>query len=190
MSAQYNQPGYPQQGGLPPKKGMSGCMIAVLVLLALGFVGAAGAGFAAYKLSQNPDVKKALAVGQEGIRMAQEAQNAPGVSEVRALGCTQALSFDMKRFMDLVNTWDAGTKTALPTVTHVVQCTVRSSAGAPTCDQVAKTYFAAAPNQNGQFAVLVQTTGAQKPECRQLYSATGAPLGEFKGETPTLPQGN
>ena len=193
MNAQYNQPGYPQQqqGGPPPKKGMSGCMIALIVMGGLCMLMAIGAGVVFYKISQNPDVQKAYAVGKEGLRMAQEAQSGPGTSEVRALGCQTAMSFDMKRFVDLMNMFDAGNTPTAPTTktpARLVQCTVASRGAGPSCEAIAKTFFAAAPNQTGEVAVMVQSTGSKHADCSKLYSATGTLIGNYEGTAPDVPQ--
>jgi hypothetical protein len=150
----YPQPGYPQQP--PPKKGMSGCLMAVLIVGGLGIVAAIVVGIFVWKAAQ-----ALKTIAQEGL-------NAPGSAELRAAGCDAAVVMDMSKISAL---FDAGAPSASETV--LVTCSVTAGKAAPSCDDLAKTYAKAVGRANGNFLVEVQANGST-PTCKKVYSPTGS----------------
>ena len=91
---------------MPPpaqKKGMSGCMIAFIVVSIVGFVTAVVVGVAIYLVATSNAGKTAIKLVGEGSKLAQKGLNAPGTAELRTLGCEQAVVLDMKDVGDMMN---------------------------------------------------------------------------------------
>jgi hypothetical protein len=185
----YGQQPYPQQPGYtpgvpgapPPKKGMSGCLIAFLVVLGLFVVGGGIAAFVVYRMIGAP-IKEMMAVVQEGT-------TAPGTDELRSSGCQTASAMDAAKLMKVVK--EFGEKLGAdqqklkdmddkqleaPTI---VVCELKPSTTL-SCDDVAHTYESAA-HPKDKFSVIVKKTHAQSNECAFLYDAEGKKLGDAKG---------
>lgn len=168
---------HPQGYGQPvrPKKGMSGCLIAVLVLAALVVVGVIAIAIGAWQVMSSPEGKKIARVIGEGAKMAEEARTAPGTKELRKAGCQEAMVFDPARMGDLIREFsDGGPPKGDPgKEPRMIVCQVAALGTAPTCDKLATTYVGAA-QPTTPFHVTVQTQGGSKPKCAQAYTATGA----------------
>jgi hypothetical protein len=161
----YPQPGYPQQGysgqpGFPQqpppkKKGMSGCLLAALIVGGLGLVTVLVVGVLVVKAA-----KTITAAAEEGL-------NAPGAAELRAAGCEAAVVMDMAKISSL---FDAGGGTS---ESVIVSCGVAPAKPAPKCDDLAKTYAKAVGGAHGNFVVVVQPQGGGNPTCKKVYGPTG-----------------
>lgn len=164
----------PQMGFVPPpKKGMSGCMIALLVVGIVGLVTAIVVGVGAYLFATSSVGKTAIKLVNEAPKLAEKGMNAPGMTEVRALGCEQAFALDMKDVGDLMSDLvDAGKN--MPDAL-MITCQVRAGARAPTCDDVASTYIGAVKTSSKAFVVTVQQQG-KKAQCESSYDTTGSPI--------------
>ncbi len=162
----YPPPGYPPQGygGYPPgqpppkKKGMSGCLIAALIVGGLGL------------LLVIAIVVIAIVVGRKVVGLASEGLNAPGAAEIRAAGCDMAMVTDLSKVTSVFGI-DAGPNAAHTPMTIVV-CQVAASKTAPSCKDIATTYVKAVP-PHAEFTVRVQTQGKAKEDCQEMYDAKG-----------------
>jgi len=150
----YPQQGYPQQP--PPKKGMSGCLLAALIVGGVGFVIAVIVGIFVWKAAN--------VIGEA----AKEGLNAPGTAELRAAGCQAVVIMDMSKISSL---FDAGSTSAPENV--IVSCSVVGGRTAPTCDALAKTYVKAVGAANGNVLIQVTPQGSGVPSCKKVYSSTG-----------------
>lgn len=178
---------YPQQmyPAPPPKKGMSGCVIALLIVGSLGLVGAIIAGVGIYAIATSDAGKTAFKVIGETTKIAEKGMKAPGTPEIRALGCEQAMVIDMKDFAVLMNDiLDAGAD-ASAADGLMVTCQVRSGGKPPSCDDVASTYVGAVGVASSQFMVSVTRQGNSNPLCQATYDSTGSLIGTGTGTTPT-----
>lgn len=163
---------------VPPKKGMSGCLLAFLIVLGLGVIVTAGVGFWMWREFG------ALAGGIKDLaNVTLEAQSAKGTTELKSLGCDPAMAIDIKRLTDAVNRVEAeiakkegraprpmkGTDDA----TTYVNCKAKAGKSI-TCEEVMKTYVDAAdPSDN--FVVTV--TDGREASCAERYSPDGKRLG-------------
>lgn len=157
----YPQQGYPQQGypqQPPPKKGMSGCLIAALVVGGVGVLVAIVIGIFVWKAAK--------AIGE----VATEGLNAPGSAELRAAGCDAAVVMDMSKISAM---FDAGSTSASESV--IVSCSVTGGKTPPKCDDLAKTYAKAVGGSHGNFLVQVTPQGGVAT-CKKVYSPTGTYL--------------
>jgi hypothetical protein len=163
---------------------MHGCVIALLIVGSLALLGAIVAGIGIYAFATSDIGKTTFKVIGEGSKIAQKGMTAPGTTEIRGLGCEQAMVIDMKDFAVLMSDiLDAGPDAAMPEGL-MVTCQVRGSARAPSCDDVAATYVGAVGTASSQFVVSVQRQGDSNPLCQSTYDADGALIGSGTGTTP------
>jgi hypothetical protein len=170
---------YSPMGAYPPprKKGMSGCVIALLVVGILAVVAALAVGIGVYLFATSSVGKTAIKLVDEAPKLAEKGMNAPGMAEVRALGCDQAFVLDMNDVGELMSDIiDAGSgKTGMPDGL-IITCQVRPGARAPSCDDVASTYVAKVKTASKDFMVTVQEQGKSGARCESSYDASGAPI--------------
>ncbi len=154
---------------------MSGCMIALLVVGIVGLVIALVGGVAVYLVATSSVGKTAIRLVNEAPKLAEKGMNAPGMAEVRALGCDQAFALDMNDVGDLMSDLiDAGAKGMPDGI--MISCQVRAGARPPTCDDVASTYVRAVTTASKDFMVTVQEQGSKKTRCESSYDTSGAPI--------------
>ena len=123
--------------------------------------------------SKGSGASATTAAPDRGVTAATEGMNAKGTTEMRQLGCEQALVVDMARVLGSANRIEPGEPR------WMVTCDVGSSTVAPGCDRVASTYFGAVGSPDGNVCVRVSRTGASQPSCSRIYAPTGADLGPF-----------
>ena len=159
-----------------PKKGMSGCVIALIVAGVIGVVAVLLVLVGLAKVASSPEGQKIVRFVGDSAKMMDEAQKAPGTKELRAKGCMQAMAIDMDKIAGLVKDLSPDASD-LPAGSErtLVSCTVPlMAAEVPECDDLAKTYVAAA-SPAAPFRVTVQQQGAAQAKCTKVYDASGAP---------------
>ncbi len=169
---------YPPQmpAAPPPKKGMSGCLIALLVTGGVALLGAVAVAVAIYAFATSKVGKTTIKIIGESRKIAEKGMSAPGTPEIRALGCEQAMVIDMKDFAALMSDiLDAGPDAGMDGL--MVTCQVRAGARPPSCDDVATTYVRAVKSASSEFVVTVQRPGDSKALCEATYDASGALIG-------------
>lgn len=175
------QGAYGQQGFQPPppKKGMSGCLIAVLVVAGLVVVSVVVAGIGIWRVMESPEGQKIAKVIGEGSKIAEEARTAPGTAELRKAGCQEAMVLDPERMADLMRELgDAGAaKKDVEGAPRSIVCQVAALGKAPTCDSLAAVYVGAA-HPGVPFHITVQSQGGSKPSCVARYSPEGTRLAQ------------
>ena len=165
------------------KKGMSGCMLVLLLLggcfLLLMIVG----GAFLWKVSRSPEGRRILEGIGEGKRAMEEGQKAPGMDEVRMLGCSSAVAFEYGDFAKVASRFgvDAGPKDP-DRMPLMVVCSPGLRGEAPSCHDIARTYVAAVGGRAKKFfAVQVNETAfGGKARCMEQYDADGTPRGAIK----------
>jgi hypothetical protein len=175
-------PGAPPPGGPggPPnaqQKSSTG-KIVLLILAVLGglaLICCIVSAVAANQAMKDPNVRKGFAAAGKGLKMAEKGMTAPGTDELRKAGCSQSMVIDMSDAMEIIDMFaDAGDKTLPDDLGGMVICQGNMFDKLPTdCDQLARTYVAAAHPTKG-FALMVQKQGDNKPLCQNSYSADGA----------------
>lgn len=183
--------GNPYPPGPPKKKGMSGCLLAVLIFSACAVLGIGAIGFIIWR-----EAGAMLGSMKDLAALMLEAQSAEGAAEVRDLGCTQALVIDTEKLEGILVDLEAeiakkeNRKPKPPDLakdgSHLVQCQVQSGTG-PTCDEVAKTFAKAARPKN-KFLVNVQSggSGSSGTSCSMSYEKDGTRIGV--ATAPNIPQ--
>ncbi|MBS2030997.1 MAG: hypothetical protein JST54_24055 [Deltaproteobacteria bacterium] len=156
------------------EKKSNGCLIALIIVggLMLLVVGAAAVGLVIFARSDTG--KKIVSVASKGGKVLSKGMNAPGTPELVKLGCAQAMVFDPNDFSDIVSELVDG---GMPKGgERMVICQVRPGAGAPTCDDVAKTYVAAVGPGPEPFMVTAGTKNQNPSACQAEYDGSGALL--------------
>lgn len=182
----FGPPGYGAPVQPPKKKGMSGCLLAFLIVGGLFLVGGVGAGLWFYFA-----FKEFVDASGEMMSVVLEARNAPGAAEVRDLGCKEAVVLDMKklskvaqRFEDEIAKREGREPKSLKideSASHYVQC--NQPKGKVTCQEVADA-FVEAVSPKGRFVASVSGSSG-KNQCTESFDETGKNLG--KADSVNLP---
>jgi hypothetical protein len=167
-------PMQPQPPMPPQKKGMSGCMIAFIVVSIVGLITAIVFGVAIYLVVTSKAGKTAFKVIGESTKIAQKGMTAPGTPELRALGCQTAMVVDLKDMNELMNDLLDGGPDASHLDGLIVTCDLPSRAAAIACDDVAKTYVSAVGGTaTANFVVTVKHHDNSRALCESTYDDTG-----------------
>jgi len=186
-------PEYPY--GPPPRKSGNGCLIVFAVVAVLALASFAVVTVVTYLVVTSKEGKQIIGVLGQGARavgesakVLEEAARAPGATQVRALGCRQALAVDMDRLIKAFDQFDAGLATSRPSGVRVlVVCQVDPRGTPPDCDPVARAYLSGAGAPPGDFAAMVTQEGAKHQRCAERYAPDGRRLGPYHGAAPALP---
>jgi hypothetical protein len=169
---------YPQNMA-QPKKGMSGCVKALLIvggiLLVLGIVVV----ILVVRFFNSPDGKKFVSTVKQAGSAVQAAQNAPGTTELKAMGCVQPMVMDTQQLMQSIgDIYDAG---PMPENVHTKEKSLIVTCPVPMlksldCDDVAKTYVKAVGGKaDRKFTVQVKGQGGSSL-CEHDYDVDGTRL--------------
>ena len=157
-----------------PKKKMSGCAIALIIVggIFVVLVIAAGIGLAVFLRSDTG--RKVFDVVDKTGKAVSKGINAPGTKEVRAAGCPQAIVLDMADMAGIVDDFiDAGAgRTGIPDELMVL-CQGNFGDKLPSCDEVAKAYVGAVGMADKPFTVSVRRQGNNHALCEVKYSMSG-----------------
>lgn len=174
-----NPPAHAPQPQRPPPKSGRGCLIALAIFGGVIVLGVVGMVVGIVMFAKSADGKKIIGIVGEGIEITQESLNAPGTSELRALGCEQAMVMDLEKFVTMASKYaDAAVDGGTGKFRLMVTCQKRIGS-APSCADVASTYVKAVGTPAGRFAVTVQRSGGAR-QCSRLYDVDGTDLGEVK----------
>ncbi len=123
----------------------------------------------------NDDAPRAAATGPTpASRAGAEGMGAKGTAELRALGCSNALVVDLQRLLGPSGKVRPGEPR------YMVTCDVDSPSAAPTCEQLAGTYFGAiGGTADANVCARVTVAAAHEPTCSRLFAPNGADLGPF-----------
>ena len=159
------------QGQVPVKKKRSGCVTALLIVgagvLVIGGVVAIGLVI----FFRSDDGRKLLGIVGAGAKMGQEAQRAPGTTELKTLGCINPSVMDLEKFAKEISEYvDSGDPAAKGGVLIAVVCPAKDPK--PSCDDVAQTYVKAVGTAAHPFSVQVSGTFGGE-SCRANYQTDG-----------------
>lgn len=165
----------PEGQSPPAKKGASGCLIAAAVVGGLVFLGVIGIIVAVAHFFGTDQGKKVASIVGDSVKIATEAQSAPGAKEIRKAGCAQGAVMNIQaweRVFAMMEPDAAAAPHSLPAQVYV-GCTASLLGKAPSCDEVERAYIAAVPAPPGRFLVQVTSPGERRPRCSNLYEADG-----------------
>jgi hypothetical protein len=112
-------------------------------------------------------------VTDEGVEVGREGMRAQGTTQLRQLGCDQAIVIDMLRLFHDANAVRDGEPR------YIVTCDV-VDAGGPSCERAAATYFAAlGRTDDGTVNIRIALRGSRQPTCSRLYGPSGVDLGAY-----------
>lgn len=164
----------------PPKKGMSGCLLALLIVGGLFLVGSIGGGIWLYS-----EFGEFMGATKEMAEVVIDSQNAPGTKEMKDVGCDEAMALDIKKLMGVMERFEkeiAKRENRKPKpmdldvkeAQYALVCKVKLG-DAPSCDKIAKAY-ADATSPDGNFIVSVEKLGSAK--CAERFDPKGKSLGK------------
>jgi hypothetical protein len=176
----------------PKKKGMSGCLLAFLIVLGLTIV---GGGIGAWLIWR--EVGGLVGGVAEIAGIMADAAKAPGTKEMKSdAGCDEAFVVDVDKLTKAVNKMEAeiakkekrdpkpiedftkdGTK-------YLVTCVVKKS-DPPKCADVAKAYIDAAKPKDKFLVTVSKNEQSGEAVCGEIYDENGKKLGT--GKAPTIP---
>jgi hypothetical protein len=155
----------------PPKKKMSGCLTAFLIVSGFFIVVGLVVGFLIYRYFTVGEGKKVVAAVGSGVELTKESMNAPGTAELRASGCEQAMAMDVEKMGKIVEGLAAdGGKPLKGDIKTVVTCQVPLGK-TMSCENVAATYAKAA-NPTAYFSVTVSRRGNNRL-CYKSFDSDG-----------------
>ena len=172
----------PMHPGVP---GKLGCVLALSGALVFGG-GSIGLSYYLMRLRTAP----VLDATNELAGIFSTAEQAPGASAARDLGCDQAAAFEVEPLRRVAQRLEEGRaakeKRAAQTVElgdqpTVVKCWMKRAAG-PNCEEVAKA-FAGAIHRSAGFTVAIENPNG--PLCAEGFAASGDSLGPVKN--PNVP---
>lgn len=162
-----------------------GCLIALAVVGGLMAILAILVSVAAYRFSRDPEVRKVFAVVKEGVSASISGMNAPGTEQLREAGCKQAMVFDTRKMVELVEELEPSTDDApdAASMAPTIICQVGSKS-ALDCPTVVQVYVSAVPDAPEELIVQVQENSFMKQgqRCGGLYGRDGTLLQEFAEE--------
>lgn len=188
---QFGGGGGMAQGAPPKKKGMSGCLIAFLVVLGLTVVGVGVGGYLIW--SKVGGMVGGLA---EIAGIMADASKAPGTKEMKSAGCDEAFAIDVDKLQKAINKMEAEiakqekrdpkpmedlTKDG---TAFLVTCVVKSS-DPPKCSEVAKAYIDGAKPKDKFLVTVSKNSQNGEAVCGEVYDEDGKKIGA--GKAPTIP---
>ncbi len=166
------------------KKGCStGCWIAIAIVGVLIVIVGGVAAYIAYAVSQDPQVKKALAVIGDGLEIYNDAKDADGVDELDEVGCKDPLIFDIGKLFDFAEKHgeEEFDRPKLK-VKKLVICNTKKKK--LSCEDVAEEYVDAASPKKG-FAVIINYS--DQSQCSETFDKKGESQGEFASGSVPIP---
>lgn len=151
-----------------------GCIIALLVVGVLGLVCVVGSAIVGVRAASSEQGKKVLGAMSKGMSLVNKGINAPGIPEVRAAGCPEAMALDLHEMSEIIDSFvDGGLKEGPEGV--MVLC--QGLGELPDCGTLAQAYASAKGRPPGDFMVTVKTKHQKKELCARRYSEDGEDLG-------------
>ena len=162
-----------QQGPAPQKKG-SGCLIALGVVAALGFVLVVVVGVLVWRFAKSESGQKIAEFATKSQKLMEDAATNPIAKELTTLCPAGATVLDAAKVRELAKIFmaDAGPADDDAAGTQIA-CAVKDEATAPTCEAVAGVFLNAAGRPEGGFTVLVKATVSRNPHCTAIYNQAG-----------------
>ena len=151
----------------------TGCMIGLGILLVCGLICGGVFGYMAYRVSENPEARKAFRAMGAGYDLFKEMHNAPGAQELRDLGCNEAVIFEKDRINEIATMMDENADTLEWDSVACIMHQDEPPAGL-TCEKVAQTYGGVAKDQ-AQFMVSIMVQSSADGElCSGIYDSSGS----------------
>jgi hypothetical protein len=163
------------------KKGLSGCLIAVIVV---SLCISAAIAVALYLAARSPLGQKAMASRNLMKTILEHSANAPGVAELKQSLCSEGvLIIDLDDARTLMKQLDVKQNpfSSMNDDSSRIQIVCNPGSGMiPTCAQVAEEWLKAVKTPAGNFGVNVSKKGQSKANCDRLYSPTGVEISKKK----------
>ena len=168
--------GPPPLPGAAPRKGRSGCLTALYIVLGLGVAAMLLGGIGLWVFLRSETGQKLVGGVRGSITLLSEAARAPGTPELRAAGCSQALVLPMRRMRELfgdIASGDTDGSEPAHAGDTVVFCQITSSESSNLdCGEVARIYTETVKDAPERFVVTVQ--GGSSQQCQGRYARDGS----------------
>ena len=156
------------------KSGLSGCMIALIAILAAVVIAVAAV---AWWLLRSPKGKQTIEFARVSAEMMARAGRAPGTAELRKTLCGRgAMVLDLDEWRKLQAILQAPQSPSR--ARDQVICISAENEPLPACADVARAWLTAAGKPRGDFEVMVRGATVKETGCAKLYSSAGEELGE------------
>ncbi len=196
---------------VPPKKGLSGCVIVSLVLTGIGFVALVGFIIVGVLNVRGTDMTEPIKAMNETMKELERSVKFAGYAELQAAGCDLAIVMDTRRLDRTARqkpkaapqvASDAGVREQQTTPAHeasdgaeapkskgrvMLTCSSVARGADMDCSKLAKIYFDAATNAAAEVHVVVDD-GKWTRYCSGRFGPDGTRTGEaFKDTTAESP---
>ena len=169
----------------PDMKSSRGTWIAVVVVVVLTTLGTVVAAFAMNRAIESSPVPAWGRKVGEGADILLDAETAPGVTQLRELGCASATILDVERMLDFLATQENAGPRPDGAPIHAARCW---SDGAVDCAAVARV-VGERGRLRGDIATMVirGNRSGGTTTCSERYDAEGRHLGAFDAASLPLP---
>jgi len=166
-------------------------------LLGLGAVLAFVAGVGLYLFLRTEQGEKILTIARQGSALLAEAKLAPGMDELRSIGCETALAVPAGKIVALFRQLEPeGRKgeveegflsvDGLDADTPVIFCAQKSGqAGTPDCASAGKVYASVQATPPARFVVLMSPRPGDLAGCSGIYAPDGKRLADLPKVAPS-----
>jgi hypothetical protein len=155
---------------MTPKKRMSGCVIALVVVAAVAVLVVAVGIYVLWRAVSTPEGKRVAKIVGDTAQIMFKAQSAAGASEVRRKGrCEQAYVITGE---DMGKLGADFSDAASPTGRALVMCQVTFLMEPPSCEELARTY-ADTVHPPKRFDVIVKKASGTKTVCQETFERDG-----------------
>jgi hypothetical protein len=147
------------------KKKLSGCAIALIVVVGLVMLAVVVVGVASFVALRSPE-------GEALLKARAESSKRPGAQALRNEGCRDASVFPTRALEKSL-----GKQLTSPDDPATFEVTCDGAPADAKCDELAKKFVAAEPALDGAFHFTAYDDD-MKPQCTGYYDAKGASLGK------------
>jgi len=168
-------------------------------LLGLGAVLAFVAGVGLYLFLRTEQGEKILTIARQGSALLAEATLAPGMDELRSIGCETALAVPAGKIVALFRQLEPEGRKGeveegflsvggLDADTPVIFCAQKSGqAGTPDCASAGKVYASVQATPPARFVVLMAPRRGDLAGCSGIYAPDGTRLADLPKVVPSDP---
>lgn len=170
------------------KNNNTGCLIVLGVMLAASLCVLIAIAVGLNSFSKTEEGKQAVGIVSEMWRVYSNGQDAPGVDELKAIGCSEAMVMELSGFIELLDEAapDDGRLNEDDLGWTMITCTTSSKD--VDCEAVKAAYLSAVPSPPGPYLVHVtfQAYLVHKEEkCQQAYAVDGTEI-DLSGDEPAF----
>jgi hypothetical protein len=158
--------------------------MALYIMLGLGTLVVVATGIAAWLFFRSEQGQKVVKAVSESMTVMQQATQAPGTTELRKAGCTQAMVLHSAELLEKLGEIFPEAPKEIPDSAGgtFVMCQINSNTEGLDCPAVARIYAKAVPDAPESFGVMVQSqrVASADTKCQGTYARDGTFLGSLE----------